>query len=294
MYSILTAILIFGFFPSSGSGKMILDLYFSGAQPERQVKLARKIQEISGLATSSDGRLFAHDDEKAVISQLDPENGQILKQFFIGSKKPVEEDFEGLAIVGPDFYLVTSNGKLYQFTEGNDRESVKYKDYKTGLTAKYDVEGLCYDPETKSLLLACKGFAGKGLDNMRSVFSFSLERMKLDKKPRFKISIDDITRRIPTNISRKMGEFFLLIDPPGFAPSGIERHPVSGSFFILSSRSGLIAEIDTEGNLIAVRNLDTNFHRQPEGITFLPDHTMVIGDEGDEQKATLTFYSFQK
>ena len=271
----------------------MMDHYPDKDQPDKQVKLSKKITEISGLAVSGDGRIFAHDDELAVIYQLNSDNGNIVKQFFLGKKKPLKGDFEGLAIAGSDFYLTTSAGTIYQFTEGEDDQSVSYRTYKTSLSEKYDVEGLCFDPETGCLLLACKRFAGKNKDGQRSVYSFSLKHMELEKEPRFTIEISAIMKYMERSISKKLGEFFLLIEPAGFAPSGIERHPVSGTFFILSSQSALIAEVDKAGKVIAVKDLDSRKHRQPEGIVFLPDNTMLISDEGVDQKATLSFYSYK-
>ena len=118
--------------------------------------------------------------------------------------------------------------------------------------------------------------------------------MKLDNKPRFRIAIADIIGHLDTNMSKKLGEFFLLIDPAGFTPSGIEKHPVSGTFFVLSSQSALVAEVDETGKIIAVMVLDSGLHRQPEGITFLPDNTMLISDEGGDQKATIAFYTYKR
>lgn len=289
LFPAIFAVLIIG----GLSAQAMLDHYPAEGQPQKQVKLSNQIREISGLAVSDDGRVFAHDDELAVIYQVNTDDGQIVKQFFLGKKKPLKGDFEGLAIAGSDFYLTTSGGTIYQFTEGENDQPVSYEIFKTPLSEKYDVEGLCFDPDTESLLLACKRFAGKNMDGQRSVYSFSLKQLKLDKEPRFRINISEITKPRERSFAKKLGEFFLIIEPAGFAPSGIERHPVSGTFFILSSQSALIAEIDKTGKVIAVKDLDSRLHRQAEGIVFLPDNTMLISDEGVDQKATISFYSYK-
>ena len=49
-----------------------------------QVKLSNQLKEISGLASSNDGRIFGHDDEEGVIHQIDPSNGEIVKRFQLG------------------------------------------------------------------------------------------------------------------------------------------------------------------------------------------------------------------
>ena len=67
-----------------------------------------------------------------------------------------------MAIAGNKFYLVTSKGNIFEFDEGNDNKMVNFKLYKTKLSSEYNVEGLCYDNEINSLLLACKDYPGKG------------------------------------------------------------------------------------------------------------------------------------
>ena len=144
------------------------------------IKLPGELQEISGLTMTDDGRLFGHNDEKGFVYQIDYSNGNITKKFSLGEKYE-REDFEGIAYANKKFYIVTSNGVLYEFDEGSDGESVSFQVYETDLNSKNDVEGLCFDPETNSLLLACKGYPGKGFKKQKAVYSFSLDRMKLDK-----------------------------------------------------------------------------------------------------------------
>jgi len=191
---------------------------------------------------------------------------------------------------GDAFYLVTSNGKILEFNEGMNDSFVKSNTYETYLSSKFDVEGLCHDPDSNSLLLACKGFPGDGFENMRSVYSFSLDSMMLNSRPKLLLSKKNIVADIPYSFSQKLGEFFLLVEPKSFAPSGLEIHPKSGTFFILSSRSRLVIEVSRTGELIGVIELSAKTHKQPEGITFLQNDTMVICDEGEEGRAKLTLY----
>ena len=72
-------------------------------------QLPKKLRELSGLAMTVDGRLFAHDDEQAKIHQIDCTSGKVIKSFSVG-KKTLRGDFEGLTIANNIFYLVSSNG----------------------------------------------------------------------------------------------------------------------------------------------------------------------------------------
>ena len=127
------------------------------------LQLPDALTEISGLATTSDGRLFGHNDETGVVRQISIGSGDASKWFNVGSIT-LSEDLEGIAVVEETFYLVNSKGDIFEFKEGVQGGSVDFVHHKTDLSGKFDVEGLCYDPGTNALLLACKEFPGDGLD----------------------------------------------------------------------------------------------------------------------------------
>ncbi|MBL7127684.1 MAG: SdiA-regulated domain-containing protein [Ignavibacteria bacterium] len=237
------------------------------------IKLPGELQEISGLMMTDDGRLFGHNDEKGFVYQIDYSNGNIIKKFSLGEKYE-REDFEGIAYANKKFYMVTSNGDLYEFVEGSDGESVSFNIYKTDLTSKNDVEGLCFDPETNSLLLACKGYPGKDFKKQKAVYLFSLDRMELEKEPRFLIDLSEIKQT--------------------FNPSGIERNPNTGTFFIIAANGNAILEISGHGELIDITTLPPIIHEQPEGITFAPDKSLIISNEGDFKRGSLVLHKHQQ
>ncbi|MFC2092705.1 SdiA-regulated domain-containing protein [Bacteroidota bacterium] len=237
------------------------------------IKLPGELQEISGLTMTDDGRLFGHNDEKGFVYQIDYSNGNVIKKFSLG-KKYEREDFEGIAYAHNIFYMVASKGDLYEFDEGRDGESVSFNVYKTDLNSKNDVEGLCFDPETNSLLLACKGYPGKGFKKQKAIYSFSLDRMKLEKDPRFLIDLSEIKQT--------------------FNPSGIERNPNTGTFFIIAANGNAILEISEHGELIDISKLPPVIHEQPEGITFAPDKSLIISDEGDFERGSIVLHLYQQ
>lgn len=264
-----------------------LSRYDVGVKPFRQVTLPSFLREISGVAVSKDGKLFAHDDEVSTVYQLDAMNGRVIKRFHVISEHwfgngRIEDDFEDIAIAGNRFFLVTSSGKLYEFLEGQDNESVQAVIHKTGLGSSYEVEGLCYDPSTASLLLSCKGPSGKkgSVETaVRPVFAFSLTTMKVSRPARFLID----ARAVAASAGKK-----------GFRPSGITRHPLSGNYFIVSAQSRLIAEIDFRtGSLIDVQRLPSIYHPQPEGIAVLPDNSLLISSE-DLLRGRASIYRYRE
>lgn len=265
----------------------LLHRYDLAGKPSRNLTLPASLREISGVAVSRNGKLFAHDDEVSTIYQLDPLSGTVIKRFHVVTRRwfgngRVEDDFEDIAIAGDRFFLVTSSGKLYEFREGRDNETVQAVVYKTGLGSSYEVEGLCHDPSTASLLLSCKAGTGKkpfAQSASRPVYSFSLTTNKLSRQARFIID----ARHIADSAGKK-----------GFRPSGITRHPLSGNFFIVSSSSRIIAEIDyRNGSLIDLQNLPSVYHPQPEGLAVLPDYSLLISSE-DMLRGRASIYRFRE
>jgi uncharacterized protein YjiK len=240
--------------------------------------LPRKVSEASGLAVSDDGRLFCHDDERGVVYQINFSTGEIVKQFALG-RFGVNGDFEDIAIKGKTFYLIESGGTLYEFPETNDGQTVEYRTYKTFLTQKNDVEGLVYDKETDCLLLLCKGSAGKGYSAYKAVYSFSLKKKSLAEKPRFLVPLDRVTR------SSHSGEF---------NPSGIARHPKSGTFFIIAAQGSTIIELSRDGKILAQQSINRKANPHPEGIAFIPDGTLILCNDGQGSRGSITYYPPQK
>lgn len=85
-------------------------------------------------------------------------------------------------------------------------------------------------------------------------------------------------------------EFARHIKGKVFQPSGIERHPTSGNYFVVAARQMAIAEITPSGQVVAVKPFLSKRHRQTEGITFTAGGTLIIADEGAGRKSRLTLY----
>lgn len=252
-----------------------LSSYDLSGSKNKSFTLDKRLKEISGLAVNGNSKIFAHNDEEGIVYVIDPSKEKIIKEISF-SRKPVKQDFEGIALVKDTLFLITSSGTLYKFKINND-DVYDYSVVETGLSSKYNVEGLCFNPAKNVLLIACKGFAGKGLKNYRAIYSFDLKTNKLKSKPEILISLKLLKSKYNIN---------------NFSPSGIAIHPVNGNCFILSSHEKAVIEVSTDGKVINGVKLKGKLHKQPEGIAFLPDNTLVISDEGKEKKAKLTFIPF--
>lgn len=236
--------------------------------------LPSRLRETSGLALTEDGRLLTHDDERAVVYEVDAQEGTLRKGFGLGD--PVERgDFEGIATARGLVYLVTSDGKIYETPEGENDERTRFEAYDTGLGRRCEVEGLAFDPDRDALLLACKNPREEALEGSVAIFGWSFVSRALVPHP---IRVD----------MRALAE---PIGAPRFQPSGIARIEATGTYLLVAGPQAAVAEVSPTGDVLAVRRLDPTRHPQAEGIAVTTDGRLAIVDEGGDGRGRITIYS---
>jgi uncharacterized protein YjiK len=231
-----------------------------------------RLDEISGLALTADGRLFGHDDERAVIYEIDATTGAVTRGFSLGAD-PVRNDFEAIAVVGERFFLVASTGALFEFREGPPASAVRYRETDTGLGGNCEVEGLAYHPPDSTLLVACKETVSD--DGHVVIHRLPLDPARGDLEP----------LRIPKAMIRSAG------GTRNFNPSALAVDPATGHLVLLAARQEQILEVTTSGEVVSVVRLSKSRHPRPEGLEFGPGGLLLIADERDEADARLTVYA---
>lgn len=243
------------------------------AEPAQQWRLPDRLREISGLAVSPDGRLFGHDDERAVIYEIDAAQGRLVKAFALGDA-PLAGDFEGLAIAADGtFWLTTSRGEIYRFREGGDGAHVEYVRLDAGLREICEVEGLAYLAAEESLILACKRNHARDMRDRIAIYTwpFSGEAELWLNLPEAALASATGERR--------------------FRPSSLDVDTRSGRLLLLSAGDAALAELNTQGAVMSARSLE-GAHQQPEGVAVLPNGALVIADEaGERGSAMLSIYA---
>lgn len=239
-----------------------------------QFRLPRGLREISGLAVTADGRLLAHGDELGIISELNPRTGAVVKSFTLGSP-PARNDFEGIAVAGERIFLMTSRGLLYETREGASGEAMRFTVTDTRFGPRCELEGLAFEPSDRSLLVGCKRPYDRKLHGAVTIFRWSIDRGQPATPAAITISLPDIIKGT--------GE-------KAFHQSSLEREPRTGHYVLVAGPQRVLAEVTRTGAVVATRSLPRSLHRQPEGLTFIGDSTLVIGDEGGSGYGTLTTY----
>ncbi len=243
------------------------------ATPLARWVLPHALQEISGLALTSDGRLLVHGDELGVVWEIDYRRGVLVKRFALGNEL-LKGDFEGIAVANDELFMLASNGKLYEFREGADGAHVAYKVHDTGLKQQCEFEGVAFDPAINSLLLACKHVDDKDLRDALVIYRWSLQS-------------DSGTR-----LSRLTVPLAGVIGSNGWTnmePSDISVDPLTGNYVLVASLQRALLEVTPTGAMVFARPLPA-MHQQPEGVAITKDSMLIVSDEARQGPALITLY----
>ena len=249
-----------------------LDAFEPEGEGVAQHRLPRALGEVSGLAVDERGRLFAHDDERARVWRLDPLTGEALASFTLGAASGVAGDFEGIAVMGERFFLVTSQGTIVEFREGADGAVMPFQATATPLADACEVEGLAADAARGRLLLACKAApGGRRADGVRV---WELPADTLGAAPRVRLSL-------PFDALAPLGLEVLH-------PSGVELLPGGRGLLLVAAEERVLVEFGADGTPLAVLELRRSRHRQPEGLALDASGALLVADEGAGGRARLT------
>lgn len=251
----------------------------ANANPGKSVALAEwtmpaGLREISGLALTSRGTVFAHDDNIGRVSEIDPRTGILLKSFSLAGLQ--KGDFEAIAIVRPDLYLLESSGKLFKFREGRDGQQVPFTVYDTKLNKECEFESLTYDSAGSRLLMACKRLINKQDRELRIYF------LPLPLGNRSAIT----SMAIPIDEVRGSNTW------KNFRPSDMTIDPLTGNYVIIASRESAYVVLTPEGDVLRSAPLP-GAHRQAEGIAITKDSLMIVSDEANGAAPKMTVYRWQ-
>lgn len=237
-------------------------------QPTAQRQLPSYLKEVSGLSILSETplRLACIQDEVGALYSYD----WTTRQTTIVANLNISADFEGIEVVPPAVFMLTSRGDLYKLSDFNDAPVHQ----KFNFRQSPNFEGLGYDALKNQLLIIPKAELTKG---KMFVFGYDVVRDQFNYRPMIELSNKDIKRYCKNNgIDYKKQKQF------PFAPSGIARHPLTGNYYILAAQGGTLCVISPQGRLLHLAFLDTQIYPQPEGITFTTNGDLYIASEGDE------------
>ena len=253
--------------PSAGSALARYDL----SRPASEARLPPELKEASGIAVLPDGRVLAHGDEVAVAYLVDLASGRAER--FLEARGPARVgDYEDVAVVGQRFFMVASDGTLLEWNLARPADAPKT--HPSALGERCDVESLAYVPPREAMLMICKRLGLAGAEGSVLGSWWSLKDARADSGASFRI---DATA--------------LADGQRQFSPSGAAWDPRSGHLVLVAGPDQRVAEVDVDGRVVAVGDLDAARHPQAEGIAFTPDGQLLFADEGRRSGARITVYA---
>lgn len=245
----------------------------AASEPIARWILPGGLAEISGLALTPDGRLFAHNDETARITELDYRRGSVVKQFSVGQPL-LRGDFEGLACAGERFFLLRSDGTLYEFKEGAADERVAYTTHDAHLGKECEFEGVAYDSTASALVLTCKNVGVKQYKDMLVFYLYPLDDPGTDDLQEF---------TVPQDVAIDGNDWKLL------HPTDITVDPFTGNYVFVAAQEKALISLTPDGSIVISRSL-VGRHPQAEGLAITRDGILIISDESVTAEATITLY----
>jgi len=252
------------------------------SKPEKKWTLPDQLLEISGITWIDNNHLLAIEDLRPNLYLLRLDDGvEVEKTIPFHETSKEKFDIEDVTMANNIVYALYSHGKIFKIQNWKDKPDVK--EINTSLSKENNTEGICYDPELNSLLVACKQTSGIDDEkkSTRAIYQFDLNGDNLKETPFLLIEKKDIKKAADEKLD--------------FYPSAIAVHPKTHDIYILSTKgSKVMAQYTHSGQLKSVQEMDANLLPQPEGICFSPEGDLYISTEGKHgSPATIYRYDFK-
>jgi hypothetical protein len=238
-------------------------------KPARSWKLPEQLVEVSGNTWVDSNHLILIEDMNPVLYEikLDDKNAKLEKAIKFKEEDKEKFDIEDVTMVHDVVYALWSHGVLFKISGWQNQPKVD--EIKTFLKKENNTEGLCFDPVTGNLLLACKDDSGLPDEkkSTRAVYAFDMKNNTLSEEPYLLIHKKDFEKVADEKLE--------------FNPSAIAVHPVTHDIYLLSTRDNkCMAVYSHEGKLKDFQMIDKDLMQQPEGICFSPGGKLYISSEG--------------
>lgn len=243
-----------------------------------RLELPHSLREVSGIVAVDPTTIACVQDEVGALYFVD-----------LSGERPVREepfgprgDYEGLARVGDDFWVLRSDGELLCVRQRGGRLHVADR---VRLPAGFaEWEGICYDAERRLLLVLAKHDDTATGPRVRPVFGVDPATLRVLADP---VATIDVRRLAADAAARD------IVVPTKGNGDGVRATvrlhcsellalPERGELLVLSAADHVLLRLDRTGGLLGCRALDEGELPQPEGLALLPDGRLLVASEGDE------------
>lgn len=240
----------------------------------RKWEMPEDLDEISGINYLSKDKVACVQDEEGIIYIYNLSTNVVDKKVNFSKAG----DYEGIAIVDSTAYILESNGKLHRVEHFMD-STFTTSEIQTPFSGKNNMESLTFDKENNRLLLAVKD-KDPNSKAYKGIYAFDLNTQSMEKEAVYKIPMDDPIFDSNNSKDKKS-------KAKGYYPSDIAINPIDGNIYILEGKNPQLLIMDRNGKLLRLHKLYQKSFPQPEGITFAPDGTLYISNEGKKGEANI-------
>jgi hypothetical protein len=237
------------------------------------------LREVSGITAVDAHTIACVQDEAGALFFVATDGREQPRMAPFGARG----DYEGLARVGGDYWLLRSDGLLQCLRPGDGglvvaahlRMPREHGDY----------EGLCHDGRHGLLLVLPKDKpeGDKDARDRRPVYAVDLAAMRVLPEPQLVYRVRDLVDQarargfdLPTRTNAKGKERVHL----RVLASEILVDTAADDVLILSAIDRALFRLDREGRLRSLRLFDEAELPQPEAMTMLPDGRLLVASEG--------------
>ena len=274
---------------NSGNNKLI---GYNLTSPDVSIILPDILKEVSGVTYLGSNFFACIQDENGILFIYNMLKNKLENQFTF----TIDGDYEGIARVDKTIYVLRSDGALFEISDYESKDFT-LDVYFTKIPSKEN-EGLCYDPDNKRLLIACKGKTDKGSDDRRVIYGFDLKTKTLTNDPVFDFDLNVIKKfaldnKVNLPVRKKKKE--KIAEPIiKFETSAICIHPITNRLYLISASDHLLFIFNMNGNIEHIELLSPYFFNYSEGISFFENGDMVISNEGHGKSPALLRFNFKK
>jgi uncharacterized protein YjiK len=249
--------------------------------------LPDELKEISANVFQDDIHMACIQDNDGIIYIYNLQSKRIDDKIQFGGNG----DYEGLAKVQNAWYVLRSDGFLYEVQPQKDKKPM-VKTYDLPLELENETESICYDSANNRLLIVVKEKDLREKDK-KGIYSFELTTKQMSSNAVFYIesavNTDENEDKDKDDKGKgkkkKKGKMEIK-------PSDIALQPKSNDLYILDGPSSRLFIADANGNIKSRVQLDKNTFPQPEGLCFNTNGDLYISSEaGKNGQAVIVKFS---
>lgn len=236
--------------------------------PNKTFEMPDMLVEISGIAVLNDTNLFCIQDEDGIIFRYNMDKEELTDMYRFTDVG----DFEDITVSNKSLQVLRSDGSVF---------SIEYEGYNGTSNRRIlplncmNIEGLHYDNNTNSYLIACKSQTINKANSLRHIYRVN-NIATGSPEIVLEIDLEEINNFIHNQYSETKSKTMR------FNPSAISVHPITGETYILSASNRLLAIYDNN-KLKNVFPLAEELFYKPEGIAFNRNGDMFISTEGNKK-----------